>query len=92
MVATDIRSGQQNSSAELESYSTALDVARRLSLPLRLELAQAILQSMGEELPRSKGKTTWMDHVHNRLSSGLPAPSDAEMQQWLDEYRTEKYG
>jgi hypothetical protein len=63
--------------------------------PMRLKLAQQILQSL-EKLPTQEQSKTRRGRsaaeVMAMLKSNKPAPDDATTKQWLDEYRMEKYG
>ncbi len=70
MAATDIRPPQTDlTEAELTGYRKALDIASRLPVSLRINLAQAVLQSLHQELPPPRVPT-------DELTDNLPAEHD----------------
>ncbi|HKB49014.1 MAG TPA: hypothetical protein VKC57_15020 [Ktedonobacterales bacterium] len=58
----------------------------------RLALAYRILQSVVEPAPRTVTPKHTLDHALGLLARDTPPPDDAQVQQWLDEHREEKYG
>ena len=58
----------------------------------RLALAYRILQSVVEPVPRTATPKHTLDHALGLLARDTPPPDDAQVQQWLDEHREEKYG
>jgi hypothetical protein len=64
--------------------------------PMRIALARQILETVEgpatpappSKLPRGPSAT----EVATLLKTDKPAPDDATVRQWIDDYRTEKYG
>lgn len=79
-------------SVEATPYQDVLDVVRNWPATMRFDLLQDLLQTFA---PKEEGqpiaKQTW-NKALGLLSTDGPAPSDAEVRQWLDEHRMEKYG
>lgn len=78
--------------SEITSYKTVLDIVSNWPPAIRFSLVQDILDTLAPqaEIPRSKRNT--LEKALGLLATEGPAPSDAEIQQWLDEHRMEKYG
>ena len=74
------------------SYETVLNTVRQWPPDRRFALVQDVLNTLAPEVssPRPRHKT--LKKALGLLATGQPAPSDAEIKQWLDEHRMEKYG
>jgi hypothetical protein len=74
------------------------DVVERVQVwpaPMRIALARQILEPLEEpavsglqKTPRGPSAT----EIAAMFRTGKPAPDDATVKQWIDEYRMEKYG
>jgi hypothetical protein len=80
------------STARSISYDTVLEVVSGWPSEKRLSLVQDVLETLAPESrgPRSQRRT--LERALGLLPTGQPAPSDADVRQWLDEHRMEKYG
>jgi hypothetical protein len=56
---------------------------------LREELAKELLTSLGARHPKSGLR---VEDFIGLLRTDGPAPTDAQVKQWIDEHRMEKYG
>ncbi len=74
------------------SYQTVLNTVRQWPPDRRFALVQDVINTLASEVahPRPRHKT--LEKALGLLATDQPAPSDAEIQQWLDEHRMEKYG
>ena len=77
---------------ETISYDTVLKTIREWPLDRRFNLVQDVLATLAPtfRVPRPRRKT--LDKALGLLATGQPAPSDAEIQQWLDEHSMGKQG
>lgn len=76
---------------DFTDFRSVLNTVRKWPAAQRFALVQHVLRSLEEELvPRPRGKT--MEQARGLLATGRPAPSDAEVEQWLEEERMKKYG
>lgn len=73
------------------NYETVLKAIHSWTPDKRLELAQDILKTLNTEL-RSHPRRRTLPIALGMLATSKPAPTDEEVQQWLDERRLEKYG
>ncbi len=79
-------------SMEATQYTQVLDTVRNWPSDLRLTLLQDLLQTLTVEVERAgPSGPTWQQAL-GLLDTGQPAPGDADVQQWLNEHRLEKYG
>jgi hypothetical protein len=78
--------------SETTNYKTVLQIVHSWSPATQFALVQDILKSLAFELipPRSQRNT--LEQALGLLATDHPAPSDAEVAQWLAERRLEKYG
>lgn len=74
------------------NYETVLNTIRQWSPGRRFALVQDVLNTLAPEMkpPRPRRKT--LEKALGLLATSQPAPSDAEIKQWLDEHRMEEYG
>jgi hypothetical protein len=74
------------------SYENVLQTIRQWPPDRRFALVRDVINTLSEEVfsPRPRRKT--LERALGILATSQPAPSDAEIQQWLDERRVEKYG
>ncbi|PZR98555.1 MAG: hypothetical protein DLM69_08505 [Candidatus Chloroheliales bacterium] len=97
---TESTSVQREGEAEWQTYWEALNLAMQLSLSQRSLLAQALISSTADyaaDTVSSEADTDepltfdMVSYLRQRPGSDRPAPTDEEVRQWIDEYRTEKY-
>jgi hypothetical protein len=75
---------------ETTGYESILRVVCNWPAARRLALVQDVLKTLAPEMetPRPRRKT--LEKALGFLATGQTAPSDAEIQKWLDEHRMEK--
>ena len=76
--------------ADTPSYETILKIVSRWPVEQRLRLVQDVRKTITPDAPYSRRPT--LDQAMGLLATDRPAPSDAEVEQWLEEHRMEKYG
>ena len=74
---------------ELVNYATVLDTVREWPIENRLALVQDVLKTL-QPTPSHPRRDT-LSKALGLLATSEPAPSDAHIEQWLDERRMEKY-
>jgi hypothetical protein len=80
------------SSAETTDYERVLKTVRSWSAVQRFTLVQDVLKTLApSESPQRAAQPT-LDRARGLLATGGPTPTDAEIGQWLDERRRERYG
>lgn len=100
---TEQAKGQQTSDANqaaTASYRTVIDAVHHLPLPMLTSLLREIADTIGQRAGEAQGTLPSEDDAqHNsvklllgRMRTSSPPPTDAEVAQWLDERRLEKYG
>ncbi len=80
------------STHELTSYETVLNTVRQWPMTRRFALVQDVLNTLASEVTPPQPRHKTLHEALGLLATDRPAPSDAEIQQWLDERRMEKYG
>ncbi len=78
------------STPETLSYEAVINAVRQWSPDERLALVQEIL-TLQPEGPRVRRRRKTLKQALGLLATGQPAPSDTDVQQWLDEQRMTKY-
>ena len=76
------------------NYDNVLNIVRQWTMAERYALLQDVLKTLAPEsaesaLPRVRERT--LQRALGLLATEQPAPTDEEVQQWLDEHRMEKY-
>ena len=74
------------------NYENVRKIVLGWSPTMRSALAHDILDTLAQqaETPRPRRKTL---HIAlGLLDTGQPPPTDEQVEEWLDEYRTDKYG
>ena len=74
------------------SYETVLNTVRQWPLDRRFALVRDVLSTLVPEVLLSQPRPKTLEKALGLLATSQPAPSDAEIKQWLDEHRLEKYG
>ena len=74
------------------NYRAIIEIIRGWPPASRFSLVQDVLKTLAPEVESSRSKRNTLEKALGLLATNQPAPSDAEVQQWLDEHRMEKYG
>ncbi len=77
-------------SLEPINYETVIKTVRQWTPDRRFALVQDVLDTLAP--PHNKPRRKTLDKALGLLATDRPAPSNAEIEQWLDERRMEKYG
>ena len=77
---------------ETISYETILNTIRQWPLDRRFALVQDVLSTLAPEVSPTRPRRKTLEKALGLLAADQPAPSDAEIEQWLNEHRMEKYG
>jgi hypothetical protein len=73
-------------------YTTLLRTIQKLPRQQRFSLVQEVLTTLAQEPePKSRKRNTLGRALGLLQVEGKPAPTDAEVERWLDEHRAEKY-
>ncbi len=72
------------------SYETILSIVRAWPEPERLSLVQDVMQTLADE--KSAARHPTLEQALGLLATDRPPPTDEEIEQWLDERRTRRYG
>ena len=72
------------------NYRTVIEIIRGWPPASRFSLVQDVLKTPAPEAEGSRSKRNTSEKALGLLATNQPAPSDAEIQQWLDEHRMEK--
>ena len=74
------------------NYKAVMEIIRGWSPASRFSLVQDVLKTLTPEVESTRSKRNTLEKALGLLATNQPAPSDAEVQQWLDKHRMEKYG
>ena len=78
---------------EPTNYKAVIKIVRDWPPASRFSLVQDVLKTLVlEEVEKSRSKRNTLEKALGLLLTNQAAPSDVEVQQWLDEHRMEKYG
>ena len=72
-------------SPERNTYETVLKTVRQWPPERRLALVQDVLSTLAPEVSSSQPKRKTLEEALGLLATDQPAPSDDEIQQWLNE-------
>ncbi len=81
---------QESGEAALLHYNRVLQSVLELTPELRAMLVQQAVASLVQ--PRTRNTRAVIDRIENRPHGNQPPPTDAEVAQWVEEHRTERYG
>ena len=76
---------------EVTNYKAIIEIVRDWPPASRLSLVQDVLKTLALEVENAQSKRNTLEKALGLLATDQPAPSDTEVQQWLDEHRIEKY-
>ena len=74
------------------NYETVLKTVHQWPPDRRFALVRDVINTLAPEVAPARPRRKTLEKALGLLATGRPAPSDAEVQQWLDERRMEKYG
>jgi hypothetical protein len=77
---------------EPTGYEAVLNTVRRWPPDRRLALVRDVLGTLAPEVEPSRSRINTLEKALGLLTTDAPAPSDAEIQRWLNERRMQKYG
>lgn len=80
------------SAAKTNDYETILKVVRAWPPAQQFTLVQEVLKTLALDTTPKQPHQPTLDRALGLLATERPTPSDAEIKQWLDERRTERYG
>jgi hypothetical protein len=77
-----------------QRLSLAQSVLASVSEPLLQASADDVISAMKARYPRlfAQSDTQKLHAILDNATSDRPPPTDAEVKQWIDEHRMEKYG
>lgn len=79
--------------ADTLSYEAIRDIVFKWPAHERSHLVQEVLKTLTPSYATAPSeKQPTLDRALGLLATEQPAPSDAQIQRWLDEHRAEKYG
>lgn len=80
----------------VSDYETILHTVEDWPVEQRIQLIQDILSALKSsqttQMPSRPPRKRTLEQALGLLATDKPAPSDAEVKQWLEEHRMEKYG
>ena len=77
---------------EPTNYKAIIETVRGWPPASRFSLVQDVLKTLAPEVESSRSKRNTLEKAFGLLATNQSPPSDAEVQQWLDKHRMEKYG
>jgi hypothetical protein len=73
------------------NYEGVLNIVRQWTLAKRYALLQDVLKTLAPEADRPRTQAQTLPRALGLLATDQPPPTDAEIEQMLDDHRTEKY-
>lgn len=77
---------------ERGNYNSVLQTIRQWPVEKRFALIRDVIDTLERDAFPSQPRRKTLKRALGLLTTSGPAPSAAEIQQWLDEHRMEKYG
>jgi len=74
------------------NYEGVLNIVRQWPLLQQMALVQDVLKTLKVRLEPARRSGNTLSRALGLLATDQPAPTDEEIEQWLDERRTERYG
>lgn len=78
--------------AENIGYESVLQIVSQWPTAQQIALVEDVLKTLSSRVEPPKRRRRTLDQALGLLATDSPAPTDEEVEQWLDEHRTEKYG
>ncbi len=76
---------------ENTAYDGVLKIVRQWPFEQRIALVQDVLETIDRRIEPPGSPRSTLSQALGLLATDQPAPTDAEIKQWLDEHRVEKY-
>jgi hypothetical protein len=77
---------------EIVSYQGVLSVVQQWPAMQQIALIQDVLEKLASRIEPAKAPRQTLSRALGLLATDEAAPTDEEVEQWLDEHRMEKYG
>ncbi len=77
---------------ETLNYNSILNVVSQWPPTQQQALVNDVLKMISSRVEPPRQKRPTLSEALGLLATDQPAPTDAEVKQWLDEHRMEKYG
>jgi hypothetical protein len=77
--------------SEPSNYESILKIVRQWPIAQRFTLVQDVLKTLAPKKASARAPRQTLDRALGLLARPQPAPTDADIERWLDERRTEKY-
>jgi hypothetical protein len=74
------------------NYEGVLNIVRQWPILQQMALVQDVLKTLKVRLEPARRPGNTLGRALGLLATDQPAPTDEEIEQWLDERRMEKYG
>jgi hypothetical protein len=74
------------------NYEGVLNIVRQWPILEQMALVQDLLKTLTARLEPARRPGNTLSRALGLLATDQPAPTDEEIEQWLDEHRVEKYG
>lgn len=74
------------------TYEHILNIVHGWPPSKRFSLVQEVLRTLAAETASTGQRSPTLNQALGMLATDRPAPSDAEIDAWLDEHRMQKYG
>jgi len=74
------------------NYESILLAVKRWPAARRFALVQDVLRTLAAESEPQPPRERTLEQALRLMPPGQPAPTDEEVERWLDERRMEKYG
>jgi hypothetical protein len=83
--------GVEVNTVKTNSYDSVLQTVRQWPPNQRFALVRDVMNRLATEVLPSQPRRRTLPEALGLLARSGPVPSDAEIQQWLDKHRLEKY-
>lgn len=74
------------------SYEGVLKIVSQWPTAQQIAFVEDVLKTISSRVEPPKQRQRTLDRALGLLATDMPAPTDEEIEQWLDEHRMEKYG
>jgi hypothetical protein len=73
-------------------YEGVLKIVSQWPTAQQIALVEDVLRTISSRVEPPKQRRRTLDQALGLLATDRPAPTDEEVERWLDEHRMEKYG
>lgn len=74
------------------SYESVLEIVSQWPTAQQIALVEDVLKTISSRVDPPKQRRRTLDQALGLLATDKAAPTDEEVEQWLDDHRMEKYG